>query len=151
MQSSFATTMFDHALRALRRSWQREGVYREMKLRRHYEKPSEKRALRARRRDPPGPQARAQADGARRHQIGRAGRLGFTNGRRYTPPFLVAGYSMSVTAVPLRPIKKGSVTRLWIGLGALGLAAAGLAWVGTGAAMCRGPRLPQLHAVEEVL
>ena len=38
---------------------------------------------------------------------------------------------MSVTAVPLRPIRKGSLTKLWIGLGALGLAAAGLAWAGT--------------------
>ena len=34
----------DQALRALQKKLQREGVYREMKLRRHYEKPSEKRA-----------------------------------------------------------------------------------------------------------
>ena len=34
----------DQALRALKKTLQREGVYREMKLRRHYEKPSEKRA-----------------------------------------------------------------------------------------------------------
>jgi FKBP-type peptidyl-prolyl cis-trans isomerase FkpA len=38
---------------------------------------------------------------------------------------------MSVTAVPIRPIKKGSLTKLWIGLGALALAAAGIAWAGT--------------------
>jgi len=31
----------DQALRALKKKLQREGVYREMKLRRHYEKPSE--------------------------------------------------------------------------------------------------------------
>ena len=37
---------------------------------------------------------------------------------------------MSVTAVPIRPIKKGSVAKLWIGLGALSLAAGALAWVG---------------------
>ena len=37
---------------------------------------------------------------------------------------------MSITAVPLRPIAKGSVTRLWIGIGAVALAAAGLAWAG---------------------
>jgi len=37
---------------------------------------------------------------------------------------------MSVTAVPLRPIAKGSLTRLWIGVGAVALAAAGLAWAG---------------------
>lgn len=38
---------------------------------------------------------------------------------------------MSVTAVPIRPIRKGSVARLWIGLAALSLAAGGLAWAGT--------------------
>jgi small subunit ribosomal protein S21 len=34
----------DQALRVLKKKLQREGVLREMKLRRHYEKPSEKRA-----------------------------------------------------------------------------------------------------------
>ncbi len=34
----------DQALRALKKKMQREGIYREMKLRRHFEKPSEKRA-----------------------------------------------------------------------------------------------------------
>ena len=34
----------DQALRALKRKLQGEGVFREMKLRDHYEKPSEKRA-----------------------------------------------------------------------------------------------------------
>ena len=34
----------DQALRALKKKLQREGVFREMKLRQHYEKPSEKRA-----------------------------------------------------------------------------------------------------------
>jgi len=33
----------DQALRALKKKMQREGVFREMKLRGHYEKPSEKR------------------------------------------------------------------------------------------------------------
>jgi small subunit ribosomal protein S21 len=33
----------DQALRVLKKKMQREGVFREMKLRRHYEKPSEKR------------------------------------------------------------------------------------------------------------
>ncbi len=33
----------DQALRALKKKMQREGIFREMKLRRHYEKPSEKR------------------------------------------------------------------------------------------------------------
>ncbi|MCH8202065.1 MAG: 30S ribosomal protein S21 [Proteobacteria bacterium] len=34
----------DQALRALKKKLQREGVYREMKMRRFYEKPSERRA-----------------------------------------------------------------------------------------------------------
>jgi len=34
----------EQALRALKKKLQREGVYREMKLRSHYEKPSERRA-----------------------------------------------------------------------------------------------------------
>lgn len=38
---------------------------------------------------------------------------------------------MSTTAVPLRPIAKGSLTRLWIGVAAVVLAAGGLAWAGT--------------------
>jgi hypothetical protein len=38
---------------------------------------------------------------------------------------------MSVTAVPIRPLARGSVLKLWIGLLVLALAAAGLAWVGT--------------------
>ena len=33
----------DQALRVLKKKLQREGVFREMKLRRHYEKPSEKK------------------------------------------------------------------------------------------------------------
>jgi small subunit ribosomal protein S21 len=34
----------DQALRALKKKMQREGIYREMKMRRNYEKPSERRA-----------------------------------------------------------------------------------------------------------
>jgi small subunit ribosomal protein S21 len=33
----------DQALKALKKKMQREGIFREMKLRRHYEKPSERR------------------------------------------------------------------------------------------------------------
>lgn len=33
----------EQALRALKKKMQREGIYREMKMRRHFEKPSEKR------------------------------------------------------------------------------------------------------------
>jgi FKBP-type peptidyl-prolyl cis-trans isomerase FkpA len=38
---------------------------------------------------------------------------------------------MSVTAVPLHPIKKGSVLKLWIGLALLAALAAVIAWYGT--------------------
>jgi small subunit ribosomal protein S21 len=34
----------DQALRALKKKMQRDGIFREMKMRGHYEKPSEKRA-----------------------------------------------------------------------------------------------------------
>jgi small subunit ribosomal protein S21 len=34
----------EQAIRALKKKMQREGVYREMKIRRHFEKPSEKKA-----------------------------------------------------------------------------------------------------------
>ena len=44
MQIMVRDNNVDQALRALKKKLQREGVYREMKLRRHYEKPSEKRA-----------------------------------------------------------------------------------------------------------
>ena len=37
----------DQALRALKKKLQREGIFREMKMRRHYEKPSEKRVREA--------------------------------------------------------------------------------------------------------
>jgi small subunit ribosomal protein S21 len=45
----------DQALRALKKKMQREGVYREMKMRRSFEKPSEKRA-------------REKAEAVRRHR-----------------------------------------------------------------------------------
>lgn len=38
---------------------------------------------------------------------------------------------MSVTAVPIRPVKKGSLAKFWIALVLLALAAAGIAWAGT--------------------
>jgi small subunit ribosomal protein S21 len=45
----------DQALRALKKKMQREGIFREMKMRRNYEKPSEKRA-------------REKAESIRRHR-----------------------------------------------------------------------------------
>jgi small subunit ribosomal protein S21 len=44
----------DQALRALERKMQREGVFREMKRRRFYEKPSEINGARKERSNPPG-------------------------------------------------------------------------------------------------
>ncbi len=38
---------------------------------------------------------------------------------------------MSTSAVPILPIKKGSLLRLWIALGLIGAAGAGVAWFGT--------------------
>ncbi len=37
----------EQALKVLKKKMQREGIFREMKLRRHYEKPSEKKAREA--------------------------------------------------------------------------------------------------------
>jgi len=45
----------DQALRALKKKLQREGVFREMRFRRNYEKPSERRA-------------REKAEAVRRHR-----------------------------------------------------------------------------------
>lgn len=44
VQVSVRDNNVDQALRALKKKMQREGIFREMKLRRSYEKPSEKRA-----------------------------------------------------------------------------------------------------------
>jgi len=44
MQVQVRDNNVDQALRVLKKKLQREGVFREMKLRQHYEKPSEKRA-----------------------------------------------------------------------------------------------------------
>jgi small subunit ribosomal protein S21 len=44
VQVLFEITTSTRALKALKRKLQREGVFREMKLRKHYEKPLEKKA-----------------------------------------------------------------------------------------------------------
>ncbi len=43
MQINVRDNNVDQALRALKKKLQREGVFREMKLRRHFEKPSERK------------------------------------------------------------------------------------------------------------
>ncbi|MEQ8653527.1 MAG: 30S ribosomal protein S21 [Kiloniellales bacterium] len=55
MQVTVRDNNVDQALRALKKKLQREGVFREMKLRRHFEKPSEKRK-------------RERAEAVRRHR-----------------------------------------------------------------------------------
>ena len=59
----------DQALRALKKKLQREGVYREMKLRRHYEKPSEKRAREKAAAVRRARKMERKRDGARRGQV----------------------------------------------------------------------------------
>ena len=44
MQVQVRDNNVDQALRVLKKKLQREGVFREMKLRQHYEKPSERKA-----------------------------------------------------------------------------------------------------------
>ncbi|MEM9044572.1 MAG: 30S ribosomal protein S21 [Pseudomonadota bacterium] len=44
MQVMVRVNNVDQALRALKKKMQREGIFREMKLRQHYEKPSVKKA-----------------------------------------------------------------------------------------------------------
>ena len=44
MQVLVRVNNVDQALKALKKKMQREGIFREMKLRGHYEKPSEKKA-----------------------------------------------------------------------------------------------------------
>ena len=44
MQFVVRVNNVDQALRALKKKIQREGIFREMKLRGHFEKPSEKKA-----------------------------------------------------------------------------------------------------------
>ena len=55
MQVSVRDNNVDQALRALKKKMQREGIFREMKLRRYYEKPSERRV-------------REEAEAIRRHR-----------------------------------------------------------------------------------
>ena len=47
MEVSVRDNNVDQALRVLKKKLQREGVFREMKLKQHFEKPSEKKARHA--------------------------------------------------------------------------------------------------------
>ncbi len=78
----------DQALKALKKKMQREGIFREMKLRGHYEKPSEKKATREGGSHPPRPQAGAQEAAARRSVAdeAEAGHRGRRQGRPAARP-----------------------------------------------------------------
>ncbi len=57
---------------------------------------------------------------------------------------------MSVTAVPIRPIRKGSIAKLWIGLALLAGAGAAVAWAGTsGQQVAQTPSGVRLQVLEE--
>jgi len=75
----------DQALKALKKKMQREGIFREMKLRAALrEAEREKRARETRRSHPPLPQAPQKAHAARgvaAHEIGRTGPCGSAEGR----------------------------------------------------------------------
>jgi FKBP-type peptidyl-prolyl cis-trans isomerase FkpA len=55
-----------------------------------------------------------------------------------------------VTAVPLRPIKKGSLTRLWLGVGAACVAAGAMAWAGTATVSSAGCSLRDFKGAKPV-
>ena len=82
----------DQALRALKKKMQREGIFREMKLRDHYEKPSEKRArekAEAVRRARKLARKRAQREGllpAPKPKVVAALRAGFPGASALRPP-----------------------------------------------------------------
>ena len=69
MQVSVRDNNVDQALRALKKKLQREGVFREMKLRQHFEKPSEKKSPRKSRGHSPRAQAGTQKIAARRYDV----------------------------------------------------------------------------------
>ena len=66
MQVVVSDNNVDQALRVLKKKMQREGVFREMKLRRHFEKPSEARV----RRDAEGKRRQRKAERKRKERLG---------------------------------------------------------------------------------
>ena len=83
----------DQALKVLKKKMQREGMFREMKLRGYYEKPSEKNAGEGGS-YPPRPQARAQENAARGpvadEAPGGPRSLGKRRPRTWPPPLIEA-------------------------------------------------------------
>src|ERR1044072_1902639 len=105
----------DQALRALKKKLQREGVYREMKLRRHYEKPSEKRAR----------ERAAAIRRARKLERKRAEREGC---RESSNPSRIRGDKMSVSETAKRPESRWRSLGLWLAFLLLIGAGVGHAW-----------------------
>ena len=102
------------ALRVLNKKMQREGIFREMKLRGHYEKPSEKKTAREGGSYPPCPQARAQENAARRSAADEApgGPRSPEKGRpRARPPPTDRGKAHSTAAACTWRIRKSSQIR----------------------------------------
>ena len=63
MQVLVPDNSIGQALKVLQKKMQREGIFREMKLRGHYEKPSERR-VREKAKAAAAPQARSQREGS---------------------------------------------------------------------------------------
>ncbi|WP_420605690.1 FKBP-type peptidyl-prolyl cis-trans isomerase [Novosphingopyxis sp.] len=55
---------------------------------------------------------------------------------------------MSVTAVPIRPVKQGTLTTFWIGIAVLVAVAALLVWLGTASFNAKGDALPGGATIE---
>src|SRR3954464_4620375 len=103
----------EQALRALKKKLQREGVYREMKLRRHYEKPPEKRAR----------ERAAAIRRARKLERKRADREGARDA--------IGGSSgLSASEAAPRPVRTGRGVALWLAFLIVIAAGIGLAWAG---------------------
>lgn len=58
---------------------------------------------------------------------------------------------MSVTAVPLHPVKKGTLTVFWIGIAVLVAVAALLVWLGSGTSFAQGDELAGGTRIETIV
>ncbi len=89
----------DQALKALKKKMQREGIFREMKLRGHYEKPSEKKA-------------REKAEAIRRARKLARKRMQ-REGLLPMKPKVVPGAGQAV--LPVAPAPSELLSSLWVG------------------------------------
>ena len=101
----------DQALKALKKKMQREGIFREMKLRGHYEKPSEKRAREK-------AEAVRRARKLARKKMQREGLLPMKPKPVPAPADLVSGRDRCCARLPIRPsvrLSDGQGCRPWRG------------------------------------